>query len=108
MNKVDVSTAVQQVLNGDIRPLLQFHGGDVRVVGVTPEGVVHLEYFGACHGCSLQVVTHFVTVRPRLLQVRGVSEVVTASVNLSESAKRRIEEAYRGAHPLLEHIRNTK
>jgi Fe-S cluster biogenesis protein NfuA len=101
LNVVKIGEEVQRVLDSEIRPLLQFHGGDVRVVGITPQGTVHLEYFGACHGCYLQVVTHFVSVRPQLLKVEGVSEIVTLGVNPSESSKRRIEEVYRGLHPLF-------
>src|SRR5687767_6180520 len=95
VNTVQIAQEVQHVLDSEIRPLLQFHGGDVRIVEVTSEGKLHLEYVGACHGCYLQVVTHFVTARPRLLKVEGVSEVMTQGVNLSEAGKRRIEEAYR-------------
>ena len=102
MNSKAIAQTVQQVLDSDLRPLLQFHGGDVRVADVTPEGCVHLEYLGACHGCNLQVVTHFITVQNRLQEINGVSEVVTPGVNVSEAAKRRIKEAYKGEHPLLE------
>ena len=90
----DIAIAVQRKLDGEIRPLLQFHGGDVRIEKITPAGVVHLEYFGACHGCFLQSATHYATVRLRLLEVAGVSDVVTRSVRLSEEAADRIAEAY--------------
>lgn len=103
MNMESVTQKVQRTLDSELRPLLQFHGGDVRVTKVTHEGHVHLEYLGACHGCNLQMVTHFITIRNCLLAIEGVLEVVTPSVNLSESAITRIEEAYRGEHPLLAH-----
>ncbi len=82
------------MLDGEVRPLLQFHGGDVCVEEITPGGVVHLQYFGACHGCFLQPVTHFVTVRRQLLRVPGVTEVVTRGVRLSAEAAERIAEVY--------------
>jgi Fe-S cluster biogenesis protein NfuA len=82
--------AVGYVLDSEIRPLLHFHGGDVRVAEISPGGLVRLEYVDACHGCNLQVVTHFVTVRERLLKVEGVTEVVAHGVRISDAAQRRI------------------
>ena len=40
-----------------------------------------------------RVVTHFVTVRERLLKVEGVNEVVTHGVRISEAAQQRITAA---------------
>ncbi len=96
MNQEDIVSAVERKLDAEIRPLLQFHGGDARAEKITHEGVVHLEYFGACHGCFLQPATHFATVRLRLLQVPGVTDVVTRGVRLSEEAVHRIAKAYGG------------
>jgi Fe-S cluster biogenesis protein NfuA len=93
----DITIAVQRKLDGEIRPLLQFHGGDVRIEKITRDGVVHLEYFGACYGCFLQSATHYVTVRLRLLDVAGITDVVTRGVRLSEEAAHRIAEIYGAA-----------
>ena len=93
MNDSAIFDAVAYVLDSEIRPLLHFHGGDVRVAEISPGGQVRLEYINACHGCNLQVVTHFVTVRERLLKVEGVSEVVAHGVRISEAAQRRITAA---------------
>ena len=90
----EIALGVQRKLDGAIRPLLQFHGGDTRVAKISDDGVVHLEYFGACRGCHLQSVTHFVTVRLRLLEVPGVTDVVTRGVRLSEESSQRITELY--------------
>jgi len=93
MSTPTISDAVGYVLDSEIRPLLHFHGGDVRVAEISGDGKVRLEYTGACHGCNLQVVTHFVTVRERLLKVEGVTEVLARGVHISDSAKRRISTA---------------
>ncbi len=90
----EIAAAVQLRLDGAIRPLLQFHGGDVRIEGITPDGVVHLDYHGACRGCYLQAATHFVTVRLRLLEVPGVTDVVARGVRLSEESAGRIAKMY--------------
>jgi len=93
MNRPTIWDAVVKVLDGEIRPLLHFHGGDVRIAEITADGTVFLEYVGACHGCYLQVVTHFATVRERLLKVSGVTDVVTHGVQISDAAQRRIAAA---------------
>jgi len=93
MSDSTILDAVGYVLDSEIRPLLHFHGGDVRVAEISPRGEVRLEYIAACHGCNLQVVTHFVTVRERLLKIEGVTEVVAPGVRISEAAQRRIATA---------------
>ncbi len=47
-----VETALEEV-----RPYLGSHGGDVRLVEVTDEGVVHLEMLGSCDGCGSSAAT---------------------------------------------------
>jgi len=99
MSEPMLADAVAYVLDSEIRPLLHFHGGDVRVAEVSAHGQVRLEYVGACHGCNLQVITHFVTIRERLLKVEGVTEVVAGGVHISKAAKRRITGACARENP---------
>ncbi len=47
---------VQRALD-DVRPYLGSHGGDVRLVEVTDDGVVRLELLGSCDGCASSAVT---------------------------------------------------
>lgn len=91
--------AVGYVLDSEIRPLLHFHGGDVRIAEISLDGQVRLEYMAACHGCNLQVVTHFVTVRERLLKIEGVTEVITHGVRISQAAQQRITTACTTENP---------
>jgi len=99
MSESAILDAVGYVLDSEIRPLLHFHGGDVRIAEISPGGQVRLEYIAACHGCNLQVVTHFVTVRERLLKIQGVTEVVTNGARISEAAQQRITTAYSTENP---------
>lgn len=46
---------VEHALDG-IRPYLQSHGGEVRVLGVE-DGRVHVQLTGACAGCSASAIT---------------------------------------------------
>ena len=47
---------VEVALN-KIRPSLQADGGDVKLIEVTPEGVVKVMLTGACHGCPMSQMT---------------------------------------------------
>jgi Fe-S cluster biogenesis protein NfuA len=40
-----------------IRPAVQSDGGDVELIGVTPEGVVQIRLHGACVGCPSSTMT---------------------------------------------------
>ncbi len=51
-----VEDRVQGALDG-VRPYLGSHGGDVRLLGVTEDGVVLLELLGSCDGCASSAVT---------------------------------------------------
>ncbi len=45
-----VKDRVQSVINW-LRPIIQSDGGDLELVDVSPEGVVHVRFHGACVGC---------------------------------------------------------
>ena len=51
-----VEERVERALD-DVRPYLGSHGGDVRLLGVTDEGVVRLQLLGSCDGCASSAVT---------------------------------------------------
>jgi Fe-S cluster biogenesis protein NfuA len=53
MTTADIPTLrdkVQGVINL-IRPAVQADGGDIELVNVMDDGVVHVRFHGACHGC---------------------------------------------------------
>ena len=41
----------------DLRPYLATDGGNVRVVEITPEGILRLECEGACGACPMSPMT---------------------------------------------------
>ncbi|UCD83594.1 MAG: NifU family protein [Deltaproteobacteria bacterium] len=47
---------VEAALN-KIRPSLQADGGDVKLVDVTPDGIVKVMLTGACQGCAMSQMT---------------------------------------------------
>lgn len=87
---------VRALLDAQVRPLLRIHGGDIALVEVTADGRVVLEFEGACRGCALKSVTFVLGVRQRLLQLRGVTEVVVHDVRVSRAALERVARLYAG------------
>ena len=51
-----VRERVQSVINL-IRPAVQADGGDIELVDVTADGVVHIRFHGACNGCPSSTMT---------------------------------------------------
>ena len=49
-------TRVEAALD-DLRPYLATDGGNVRVVEITPEGILRLEWEGACGACPMSPMT---------------------------------------------------
>jgi Fe-S cluster biogenesis protein NfuA len=82
MNDAELGNRVQGELDAAVRPMVQAHGGDVRVVDVV-NGVVDVRFFGACAACELRPVTYAATVRAGLLSIEGVRAVRCESVPLS-------------------------
>jgi len=59
-----------------IRPALQADGGDIELVDVTKDGVVHVKLMGACAGCPMSTMTMgFVVEREIKRSVPGVKRV---------------------------------
>lgn len=54
---VDAEAKIQAALD-EIRPALQFDGGDIEFLDYSPAtGIVRVQMVGACHGCSMSEVT---------------------------------------------------
>ena len=56
LHPYSVQDRVEQALE-EVRPYLGSHGGDVRLLGVSGDGVVRLELLGSCDGCASSAVT---------------------------------------------------
>jgi Fe-S cluster biogenesis protein NfuA len=56
LHPLDLETRVRCALDS-VKPRLGLHGGDVELLGVTPDGVVKLRLEGNCHGCPSSRVT---------------------------------------------------
>lgn len=51
-----VEDRIEKALD-DVRPYLGSHGGDVKLLHVTDEGIVRLQLLGSCDGCASSAVT---------------------------------------------------
>lgn len=60
MSDVEANVAVRDRVQGVInliRPAVQADGGDIELVDVASDGVVHIRFHGACHGCPSSNLT---------------------------------------------------
>jgi len=56
LHPLDLEARVRQALE-KCRPYLHSHGGNVELLSVSDEGVVHLRLEGSCHGCPSSALT---------------------------------------------------
>lgn len=74
-----VRERVQEVINL-IRPAVQADGGDIELVDVFADGLVHIRFHGACHGCpSSNMTLHMGIERNLRERVPEVTRVVAVA-----------------------------
>ncbi|GAW47878.1 MULTISPECIES: NifU family protein [unclassified Nocardioides] len=78
-----------------VRQRLRSHGGDLRLLELTPEGEVSLEFVGACRGCPALGFTYSAVVQPAVAGVAGVAEVSCGHAHLSPHVARLVGELAR-------------
>jgi len=81
-NKEDIIRRVEEALNG-IRPYLEADGGNIRVIELSSELKVKLEFVGNCGSCPMSSMTFKAgveeAIRRSVPEVRGI-EVVNLQV----------------------------
>lgn len=78
---------VAEVIEQDIRPALQSHGGDVQLVDVDDDGVVKVVLQGACRGCPMAQMTIQRGVQAKLQEaIPEVTKVVAVEPAEEEEA----------------------
>jgi Fe-S cluster biogenesis protein NfuA len=81
MEHSEVVSKINEALD-EIRPFLKSDGGDISFVKITDDNVVHVEFLGACTGCSVNQMTLKsgveMTIRKYLPQVKQVVDVSKA------------------------------
>ncbi|MBA4146432.1 MAG: hypothetical protein DI538_13585 [Azospira oryzae] len=56
LNKAEVSERIETALD-NIRPYLEADGGNVRILEITDENVLKLEFMGNCGSCPMSTMT---------------------------------------------------
>jgi Fe-S cluster biogenesis protein NfuA len=66
---------VNAALN-DIRPFLQVDGGNIEVVDITEDNIVHVKWLGMCESCSMSAMTMKAgveqAIKNKLPEINGV------------------------------------
>ena len=83
---------VKEVIEKDIRPLLEMEGGSIELENVNDDGVVKVRLTGACAGCPMSQFTlvNFVeaTLKDKVPAVKEVVAVDDAKARFEELLKR--------------------
>ena len=83
---------VKEVIEKDIRPLLEMEGGSIELENVDDDGVVKVRLTGACAGCPMSQFTlvNFVeaTLKDKVPAVKEVVAVNDAKARFEELLKR--------------------
>src|SRR2546425_9390020 len=94
----ELEKRVQNKLDARVRPMLQVHGGDLRLVSVD-SGVIRIRFEGACVGCPLRPVTMAVTIEPSLRALEGVEAVEAIGLSLSPACTARFGAMFQARQP---------
>ena len=88
--KSDLLARVNDSLN-DIRPFLKVDGGNVEVVDVTDDNIVHVRWMGNCETCSMSAMTMKAgieqAIRNKMPEIRGVIAVNGVYLIVSTSSR---------------------
>lgn len=80
---------IRDVFERDIQPRLASHLGGGKVVGIDDEGVVEVEFTGACTACAYRRNTIVGAIYPRLREIDGVHEVRVKGVAVTAQQQQR-------------------
>ena len=73
--KSNLLARINDSLN-DIRPFLKVDGGNVEVVDVTEDNIVHVRWMGNCETCSMSAMTMKAgieqAIRNKMPEIKGV------------------------------------
>ena len=83
---------VKEVIEKEVRPVLEREGGSIELEGVGDDGVVKVRLTGACAGCPMSQYTlvNFVeaTVKDKVPEVKKVISVDDAKARFEELLRR--------------------
>ncbi len=83
-NKTDVEEKVIAIID-QLRPFLNDDGGDIKLVGITEEGIVKVQLLGACKECSMNSMTLKAGLEESLKKIAPEITGIIAVDNIIES-----------------------
>lgn len=82
---------IERVLDKKVRPYLNMHGGDIRLLEVTDDGIARCKLTGACATCpgASQTMTEVVEIalKEYFPSLKGIEAVYGISDELLEEAR---------------------
>jgi Fe-S cluster biogenesis protein NfuA len=97
MNEGSVSTRsdqrldeVEAIFDREIRPRLAAHLGGGNVTGIDADGMVRVEFTGACTSCAYRRNTIVGAIYPRLREIEGVHGVTSPGVTVTIREQHRV------------------
>jgi Fe-S cluster biogenesis protein NfuA len=82
---------IESVLDEKVRPYLNVHGGDIRLLEITSEGIARFKLTGACATCpgASQTMTEVVevTLKKCFPSLKGIEAVYGVSDELLQEAR---------------------
>ena len=74
-----------------INHLLAQHAGGIELSEIDSQGRVTVKFVGMCIGCLYRPITMSATIRPALMEIDGVTDVVAIGSRIDEDARQRLE-----------------
>jgi Fe-S cluster biogenesis protein NfuA len=81
---------VNEIFDREINPRLAAHLGGGNVLEIDDDGVVHVEFTGACTTCAYRRNTIVGAIYPRLREVDGVTAIASPGVTLTLREQQRV------------------
>ena len=88
-NDQDIYEAVRHQLP-KVAEYVSSHGGDIRLLG-TKNGIAYIELTGACHGCSMSLMTTKMVVQKKLRELIHPELLI---VNVDGTPENELPESY--------------
>jgi Fe-S cluster biogenesis protein NfuA len=70
--------------------MIRAHAGGLELRDLSEDGIVTVQYTGMCTGCEFRPLTTAGSVRPALMEVAGVTDVVVLGARISREAEERL------------------
>ncbi|AKC60131.1 NfuA family Fe-S biogenesis protein [Blochmannia endosymbiont of Polyrhachis (Hedomyrma) turneri] len=78
-NNATLLKNIENVIESQINPQLQYHGGEIKLIEITQDLFVILKFMGGCNGCSMVSYTLKDAIEKKLLnlfpELKGIKDI---------------------------------